>query len=403
MEYQELVNKASDALKQEICIQFPGTTPQGKVLFGCGVACKTGEQAKALGMRRVLLIADPIIVKLGMHEPVLESLQQAGIETEIFDQIQPEPHIEVMEQAAQAVRSNAFDGVIGMGGGSALDTAKTASVLAVAKGETTMSLIQHPERMSDRLPTILISTTSGTGSEVSPFAVTSTEEKKMFLNSPYLYASVALVDPILTASMPAKVTAATGLDALTHGVEGVCGKTNPFTLALTRQCAALVFRSLKRAVEDGTDLQARYDMSFASVLGMLAYNQGGGLYAHSISYILTLGKGHAHGVGCGMSLPYTLQYNKDYIPEVLKMLRSAIEESGIALQSEKDVPKAFLDLVKQVGIPANTKDAGFSEEELDQFADDLIQKYYRPLNPRKMDAQEAKMLTEAMFWESLDF
>ena len=85
------------------------------------------------------------------------------------------------------------------------------------------------------------------------------------------------------------------------------------------------------------------------------------------------------------------------------MLRSAIEESGIALQSEKDVPKAFLDLVKQVGIPANTKDAGFSEEELDQFADDLIQKYYRPLNPRKMDAQEAKMLTEAMFWESLDF
>ena len=403
MEYQELVNKAPDRLKQEICIQFPGTTPNGKVLFGCGTATKTGAQATALGMTRVLLVADPVIVKLGVHEPVLQALKQAGIEVGIFDKIQPEPHIEVMEQAAQAVRSNAYNGVIGMGGGSALDTAKTASILATAKEETTMSLIQHPERITDRLPTILISTTSGTGSEVSPFVVTSTAEKKLFINSPYLYASVALVDPILTASMPSRVTAATGLDALTHGVEGVCGKTNPFTMALTRQCAALVFKSLKRAVEDGTDLEARYDMSFASVLGMLAYNQGGGLYAHSISYILTLGKGHAHGVGCGMSLPYTLQYNREFIPEVLRMLRGAIEESGEVLGSEKDVPGAFLELVRKVGIPANIKDAGFGEEELDQFASDLIEKYYRPLNPRKMDQEEARMLTEAMYRESLDF
>lgn len=402
MAMRELLEKTPEALKNPVTIRLPGITPAGKLSIGCGLALTVGQEVKALGASRVMLLVDPVLEKLGLSSEIKESLAAEQIDFEVFTDIAPEPHMSCLEAATEMVRKGGFEAVIGVGGGSTMDTAKFAAVIALCDC-TPDELMANGALGKEKLPLILMPTTSGTGSEVSPYVVASSNERKLFIGTPVLYPTVALVDPLLTASAPSRVTAATGLDALSHGVEGVCGATNPYTLAMAEKCVELVFTYLPRAVADGGDLAARYYMSFASVMGMLAYTQGGGLYAHSVSYMLTMGKGHAHGVGCGMALPYTLAYNRECISPVLKAFAQAITRSGFAMAAdEQDVIRCFKQLVETVGIPDTLCKAGFAAEELDEFAETLIAKYYRARNPRPMSVAEARVFTQNMFDGRLD-
>lgn len=375
-------------ISEEMVVQFVGTQPNGKFRFGFHVADAAGEEAGKLTGGRVLLVADPVIVKLRADAPIRKSLENAGLSYDVFSGVEPEPHLSTMETVRQMVRETAYGLVIGLGGGSCMDTAKLAAVAAV-NGGTIREMLEDPALIRASLPTVLLPTTAGTGSEMSPYVVVSDGETKRFIASPYLYATVALVDPLLTQTMPPRVTAATGLDALTHGVEGVIGKTNPYTQAMANKCAALTFLYLPRAVRNGGDLEARYYMAFVSVLGMLAYTQGGGLYAHSISYVLTTELGLPHGAGCGMALPYTLEYIAEDIPEILGELSQSI--------CKPDFIAALRGLLREVGIPSSLSELGILKEDLRRHAGTLHTRYNRPRNPRAMDEEQAMALMQRMY------
>lgn len=399
MDYAGLLKKVPNQLKDVTNFQTAGSKINGKISIGCGLAEKTGEEALKLAVTgKALLITGKTITNLGMDKVIVSSLENAGFEIEVFDDVEPEPHIETAQKLQDIVKSDKFNVVIGLGGGSALDIAKAGAI----SGTNDKDIIEYMHGTpidNESLPLILIPTTSGTGSEVSPFIVLSKGDKKLFISTPYAYPTVAIVDPLLTVTKPPKVTAFTGLDALTHGVEGYIAKPSPFSEALTLKCVEYVFKYLEKAFLNGEDIEARYYMAFASVMGMISYSQGGGLYAHSCSYILTTGKGLSHGIGCGVTLPYTLMYNIDYIKAHLNKFARVVDcdlsgtEDDIALR----MVEKFYSLLGKVGMSTSIKELGVAEEEVAAFADQLVNKYYRVKNPRAMSLEEGNKFAE-MLW-----
>lgn len=368
-------------------IQFAGSKPDGKVIFALDAAKQAGEQVKILGGSNVLIIRDPVVGKLGVDKPVLDSLNAEGLTYQIFEDVEPEPHVETMQKVIDIVNNDKIDIVIGTGGGSAMDTAKMAAL--APNGKTVLELLDDNSLVQTNLPTILITTTSGTGSEVSPFIVAADGKQKRFVASPYTFATVAIVDPLLTVTMPPKVTAATGMDALTHALEGATGKPTPYTIAMACKCAQLCDRYLARAVKDGNDVEARYYMSYASVMGMLAYTQGSGLYAHSMSYVLTAEVGLPHGAGCGLALPDTMEFNREYTEELMEELNRAVETD--------DYIQHMRDMMKEIGAPRKLKELGIKQEQVPELARILVENYYRANNPRPMSKEEALEVVQAMY------
>lgn len=382
-------------LKEIIQMQFVGTQAKGKMIFGYGAAAQVGEFAQTIATGTALIIADPIVEKLGSLKPICDSLTKNGYSFRLYSDVKPEPHLKDLGELVALSRSGNFGLVIGVGGGSALDMAKLAALTAIC--DTPVEEFFHDSsKVGKTLPKILIPTTSGTGSEVSPYIVMADEKgKKLFIGTGDLYATIALVDPQMTVTMPPRVTASTGLDALTHGIEGMTGATNPYTLAVGSKCAELVFKYLPRAVKDGNDLEARYYMAFASVLGMMAYTSGGGLYAHSMSYILTAGKNLPHGAGCGLALPYTMAFNGE--------TAKAVDDSLKKVLNVTDVPEAVLNLVREVGMYSTLSELGYIEKDVPELAEKLVKEYYRVKNPRPCSVSEAEQLMMNMLLGKLTF
>jgi len=403
MNYLSLLEKVPNILKEIAEFRTSGVKPNGKLAIGYGLAKKVGEEASRFGVGKALFITDKTIVNLGLHKVVLDSLEKAGYSVDMRDDIEPEPHYETAERIQEYVRKTAYKVVVGMGGGSAMDMAKVAAIMATNEGEALQYMTGTPIK-NEGLPCILLPTTSGTGSEVSPFVVVSKDDKKLFISTPYAYATIALVDPLLTVTMPPRVTAATGLDALTHGVEGLMGKPNPLSEMFTSKCVEYVFKYLPRACADGNDLEARYYMSFASVLGMMSYTQGGGLYSHSMSYILTIHNNQPHGLGCGVTLPYTVMYNYEYVQDMLvKFARIVIPEAkGTDEEVALKMVEQFRSLLEQINVPVSLEGLGVAQDSIEVFADELVNKYYRLRNPRSMNLEEAKRLVEAMWHGRLE-
>lgn len=368
-------------------IQFVGSKPEGRLKIGCGLASQVGKEAANITQGKILLVVDPTIHRLGVDEKIIESVDMFGLQYTIFSDVEPEPTEITIDKLSIQIKNEKYGCVIGLGGGSALDTAKLGALLAV-NDMNASELFAAPDKIKGCLPTILMPTTSGTGSEVSPYIVMSLNHKKSFIGSPYSYATLAIVDPLLTVTMPPKVTAFCGLDALTHGIEGAMGKTTPYTLAMARECARLVFKYLPRAVADGNDIEARYYMSYAAVLGMFAYTQGGGLYAHSMSYILTAECNLPHGGGCGLALPYMLDFCRDFIEPVNEMIRD--------VSGKQDVVQAVSDLIVDIGAPITLNELKIEEHSLERMAHALIEEYHRPRNPREMKLEDALELMKKM-------
>jgi len=403
MEYLNWLAKIPENLKEIAEFRTSGVKPNGKLAIGFGLAKKVGEEAKKFGTGKALFVTDKTIVSLGLHKIVVDSLEESGFSVDIIDDIEPEPHYETAEGIQEYVRKTPYKVVVGMGGGSPMDMAKVAAIMATNEGEALQYMTGTPIK-NEGLPCILLPTTSGTGSEVSPYVVVSKDDKKLFISTPYAYATIALVDPLLTVTMPPKVTAATGLDALTHGVEGLMGKPNPLSEMLTNKCVEYVFKYLPRACTNGEDLEARYYMSFASVFGMMAYTQGGGLYSHSMSYILTIHNNQPHGQGCGVTLPYTIMFNFDYVQEMLvKFARIVIPEvEGTGKEIALKMVEQFRSLLEKVNVPISLEGLGVAEDSIESYAEELVNKYYRVKNPRPMNLEEAKRLMKAMWQGRLE-
>lgn len=345
---------------------------------GWGALDHLTDEVKKLNASNILIVTDPFLVDLGIADKIEAPLKEQGWKTSIYTEVVPEPPLEVGEKLVAYTKEHQFDLVIGLGGGSALDLAKLAAVLATHEGKAAdyLNLTGTREISNKGIPKILIPTTSGTGSEVTDIAVLSLETTKDVVTHNCLLADVAIVDPELTVSLPPKVTAATGIDALTHAIESyVSVNANPVTDALALQAIRLISGSIRTAVNEGDHKQARSDMSYGSYLAGLAFFNAGVAGVHALAYPLG-GQFHiSHGESNAVLLPYVMGYIRSSCEKRMKDILEAMGVSSNQLSQQEASYKCVEELkrlVADVNIPLNLQGFGIIQEALDSLADDAI-------------------------------
>ena len=376
-------------------IARPFRTPS-RIWFGVGASGRIAECVGELGVPPgpALLVTDPVVERLGLARPVAQSLTAAGFALHRYSDIPGEPSVEVADSAVAAARALSPALVVGVGGGSVMDVAKLSAALVRNPGSV-FEYTQFVKRRFDApgVPTVLVPTTAGTGAEASQNAVVTKGSLKAFANNhPQLLAAAALLDPQLTYSLPAKVTAETGLDALSHCIEGMLStNASALTDATSAQGIGLIVRALPRAYREGGDASARADMLLGAYLGGLSLNAGM-VVGHSIAYTIANRLHCPHGFSCALALPYAMTYSRRPAAARLALVARA---AGFA---ESDTIARVQGLCQDVGIPESLRALGLERERLPEMVDECLAQYPRPNNPRPLDAQGLRSLYTAM-WE----
>lgn len=383
-------------MRPNFTIQLPR-----KIIFGEGSAKEVPELVKQFGARSVIVISDPVISKIGLIDPLVKPIREAGIEIEVFDGVEPEPSMQAAMSVVEVARRARYDLVIGLGGGSSLDMAKLASISAT-NPEPIANFIGVGKVENPGIPKILIPTTSGTGAEITMNAIISNKEEhlKLGIVTPFNIADVAVVDPLLALSMPPKVTASTGLDALTHSIESLMSiDLNPFCEPLAMDAVKLIFRSLSIAYREGNNLAARRDMSLASMLAGISLAISGVLAGHAAAYSFTVTV--PHGTGCAIALPYVMEFNA---PACLPRLVAIAEAAGVSEPDESREKNAFnavqavRKLMEEVGSPTSLKQIGIVESDIESMAKNMLTiKRLLAHNPRTFTEEDAKQLFRRMY------
>ncbi|UCC90138.1 MAG: iron-containing alcohol dehydrogenase, partial [Dehalococcoidia bacterium] len=255
-----------------------------KVCFGVGSMDNLGDEASKLAVKRALIITDPGVYQAGLADPVKAQLSRAKLSVDVFSKAEPEPTLPRLNKAAEKLSKQGYDLVVGVGGGSSMDTAKGLSVLLAhgGKGQDYVGVNKVPR---PGIPIVTVPTTAGTGSEVTKAAVFDDPEKqsKFGIQSPYILARLAIVDPTLTYGCPQKVTATAGIDALTHAIESYTSiNASTFTDALEVEAMRLIAGSLRAVVKNGSDKEARNRMAEGALFGGFGIAHAGGAAAHAL-------------------------------------------------------------------------------------------------------------------------
>lgn len=279
--------------------------------FGTGALQETGNKARALGMNRVMVCTERALCEFYVATQVVDVLKAAGLEVFVFDKCKADAPSDICDEGAAFVRAHKIDGIVAVGGGSTLDTAKAIGII-ISQNGTTIRDYYNIEEDSHSLKLITMNTTSGTGSEVSQWAVIGdieTGAKEMPVYKPDL----AIIDPALTYSVPAHVTAATGMDVLAHCVEAITNKNyNPYGYIFGKEGIRLVLKWLPVAVKEPENCQAREKMSLAANLGGMAISACGCQIGHSFSQTFGAKNHIPHGLGCAWGLPGVMIYTARY-------------------------------------------------------------------------------------------
>lgn len=345
----------------------------GKVRFGAGCTETMGEEAAKIGAKRALIVTDPGVYQTKVTEPVKENLTKAAITVDIFSEAEPEPTYLKLNATAKELGKNNYNLLVAIGGGSSIDTAKGLSILFTHGG------IGQDYGGVDKIPGPVVPlfacpTTAGTGSEVTNIAVFDDRERgfKEGIVSNYLFARIAFVDPTLTYSCPAKVTAASGMDALIHAIEGyTSNKATAFSDALALEAMRLITGSLRRAVKNGSDKEARNQMSEGALFGGMAFMNSGCAAVHALAFPLGSQFHVPHGMANAVLLPYVMECNLSAsLPKyatVAKMLGVATEGLSEQKAASKGL-KAAKSLAADVGIPTHLRELGVPREALEGLA-----------------------------------
>jgi alcohol dehydrogenase class IV len=345
----------------------------GKIRFGVGALDTIGDEANQLAAKRALIVTDPGVYQAGLADSVKERLSKAKLSVDIFSEAEPEPTFPRLNAAAEQLRKEGYDLLVGTGGGSSMDTAKGLSILLAhgGKGQDYGGVDKVP---GPGIPIFTLPTTAGTGSEVTNIAIFGDPEKgrKLGIVSPYLFARLALVDPTLTYRCPPTVTAASGIDALIHAIECYTGnKANTFSDALAVEAIRLIAGNLRTAVKNGSDKEARNRMSEGALIAGMAFVNSGVAAVHALAYPLGSRFHVPHGVANGLLLPYVTECNLSAnLPKYVTVAQMlGVKTEGLSLQeaAEKGV-ESMKALAADIGIPLHLRDLGIPREVLEEMA-----------------------------------
>lgn len=371
-----------------------------QVITGIGCSDCLPEEVEKLRARKVLLITDEGVRGAGLTEEIERNLKACCEELSVYDDVPPEPAVKDADKLGDAARDLKPDVIVGVGGGSVLDMAKGAAVLANNPGSIKdyfgTGLVKNPS-----VPTIMLPTTAGTGSEVTPNAIFLDEEKKLKVGvvSPYNFARVAIVDAKLTLSAPPRLTASTGVDAFTHAVESYTSvRASVHSDLFAAESIRRIARSLRTVVANPGDLEARYDMALGSVYGGIALSMAGTGGVHALAYPLGGTYRIPHGVSNALLLPYVMEFN--YLANLEKFCNVARlmgePTEGLSLRDgARKALEAIKALVEDVGIPSSLQEVGVDPSAASELADAASQ-VTRLLanNPRRISRDEIQAIYE---------
>jgi alcohol dehydrogenase class IV len=368
---------------------FPTT-----IVFGAGSLATLGDHVKRLGKKRALVVCDPGVKKAGLCDRVMTALKSGGIEAKCFEGVDPNPIEKNIFDGVAAFKEAGADILVAVGGGAPLDTAK----LIALKTTHDRPLVDYDDATGGDAfitanvpPLVAIPTTAGTGSEVGRSGVVTLEanHRKTVIFSPHLLAKVAILDPELTVSMPARITAATGFDALTHCLEAfVSLGDHPMADAIAIGGLELCAAHLVKAVSEPKDLEARGGMMKAAMMGAVSFQKGLGA-CHSLAHPLSSEKGMHHGLANALCLPAVVEYNESVAGPKLARVR------GILDPSAKTCAEAVRNLRKRVGLPDGLGAEGITKADIPKLADKAIEDACHRSNPRPTSRDDLAKLYEA--------
>ena len=371
------------------------------VVSGPGAADRVGDLAESLGVSRALLVTDAGIEATGAVDAVESRLTVVGIETARFSGVTAEPPLSVVDQAVEVARQRDCDGVVAVGGGSSIDTAKGVAAVASRDGGI-RSLVGEGALDHRGLPTIMLPTTSGTGSEVTGIAIFTDEDTqlKVAVASPHLIPSVAIVDPNLTLSAPESVTAVSGIDAMSHAIEAFTSRNaSPQTDALAKEAMARIGANLRLAVASGSDRPPRNEMALGSLMAGMAFANAGVSAAHALAYPLGARFHLTHGVCIAILLPHVMRANRTASPgkyaEVARIIGGR-EDLGDEAAAASRAADLVAELVSDCGVPSRLTEVGADAGAIHDMAE-AAAKIDRLLrnNPRRLEAEEIEEIYRA--------
>lgn len=369
-----------------------------QITLGVGAAETVGAEAKRLGGSHVFVVSDAGLKQAGIVDQVLAWLTGQGMTASAYTDVEAEPSIQSVEGCVAAARAAQCDVVVGVGGGSSLDTAKATAMLLGNDGRAEDYLGTNLVKRRG-VPSILMPTTAGTGAEATPnalFYVPSARDK-IAIVSPHTMPDVAIVDPLLTVSVPPSVTAATGVDALCHAVESfTSSKASPLTDMYALEAIRLIAASLRTAVGNGGDLEAREAMARGSLYAGISIANAGTNGVHALAYPLQGQHRITHGIANSLMLPYVLEFNAlSSLPKFARVAEamgepvSGLSTRDAALRSAE----ACRLLSEDVGIPRKLSEVGIGREHVDALVEGAM-KVTRLLanNPRRVRAEDARAI-----------
>lgn len=391
----------------------------GQIVYGRNATRQLGELSAQLGCKNALLVTDTILENAGVVQRVIDPLKQANVNVQVFNGGEPEPSMKTALACADAARDFQADVLVAIGGGSNMDLGKITAVL-YAHGGHPRDYVGDGNIPGSVTPLICVPTTAGTGSEVSFATVINDNEqnKKVGILSNYLRPRIALVDPLMTVTCPPKVTADSGIDALTHAIEAYTAVDNetfplpegertvyqgrhPLGSCLAEKAIGLIGQFLRRAVKDGNDLEARDGMALAALLAGMAFSNVGVAAVHALEYPLGAAVHAPHGLGNGLLLPYVMRFNmperEAEFAKIAQLLGQDVTNLSIPDAAEQAIV-AVEKLRADIGIPKQLRDIGVKEDQLRGLAESAfgVQRVLR-VNPRKPSVDDLEEILRSAY------
>ena len=370
------------------------------VIFGCGSISVLGERISAMGCKKALLICEKGIEEAGIITKAAASLEAAGLAYSVFNGVLADPPDSIVDEAGNTATREGADCLIGIGGGSSLDTAKAASILMENPGPARKYITAAPTFVNTKTPLILVPTTAGTGSECTTVAIISLPDKNVKW-SVFVNTSLAIVDPELMLTLPKSITASTGMDAFSHAAEALTGNNwNRHSDLFAEAAIRKISKYLKVCCEDPGNIEARSEMALAANWAGLAFNNPICHVGHAVADALSCHFHTPHGLNCALALPEVMALVAPVIPDRMRVIAGAMElplsgeESGEQLG--KVVADAIRGIMRETGIKS-LKEMGYSRETVISFVPDVMENHLSSFCPVRIDEKTAGGLLAAVY------